>query len=173
MPSTSPARRWTSSDVIVLLAFLVLCFAVAAIGGAVTSTSVDTWFPTLSKPSFNPPGWVFGPVWTVLYVLMAVAAWRVWRQAGLQVRRSALAAFGVQLALNLAWSLIFFGLKSIDMAVLCIVVLWLAIIVTIALFRRIDHWAACLLVPYLAWVSFAAALNMAIWQLNWGGEVVK
>jgi translocator protein len=173
MPPTSPVRRWTSTDVIALLAFLVLCFAVAAVGSWVTATSVNTWFPTLNKPSFNPPGWVFGPVWTVLYALMAVAAWRVWRRAGFDAGRAALSVFGLQLALNLSWSLIFFGLRSIDMAVVCIVALWLAIAVTIALFRRIDGSAGWLLVPYLAWVSFAAVLNMAIWKLNWGGEVIK
>lgn len=173
MPPTSPVRSRRSTDVIALLAFLVLCFTVAAVGSWVTATSVNAWFPTLNKPSFNPPAWVFGPVWTVLYALMAVAAWRVWRQAGFRVGRAALTAFGLQLALNLSWSVIFFGLKSIDMAVVCIVALWLAIAITIALFRRIDQWAAWLLLPYLAWVSFAAILNMAIWKLNWVGEVIK
>jgi translocator protein len=173
MPPTSPVRRRPSTDVIALLAFLVLCFTVAAVGSWVTATSVNTWFPTLNKPSFNPPAWVFGPVWTVLYALMAVAAWRVWRQAGFRAGRAALTAFGLQLALNLSWSVIFFGLKSIDMAVVCIVALWLAITITIALFRRIDRWAEWLLLPYLAWVSFAALLNMAIWKLNWAGEVIK
>jgi tryptophan-rich sensory protein len=173
MPFTTPTRRFTFDDLLALLAFLVLCFGVAAIGSGVTEPSMNTWFSTLGKPSFNPPGWVFGPVWTVLYALMAVAAWRVWRRAGFQAGRGALSIFGVQLALNLAWPLIFFGLRRIDLAVLCIVALWVAIAATIAAFHRIDRWAACLLVPYLAWVSFAAVLNMAIWHLNWGGEVIK
>ncbi len=142
------------------------CLAVAALGGAVTAQSVGGWYQTLSKPAFNPPDQVFAPVWTVLYVMMAVAAWRVWRRREAPGRGRALALFAAQLALNLAWSVLFFGLQAVGAALVEILVLWLAILITTAAFARIDRAAAWLMVPYLAWVSFAVALNAAIWRLN-------
>ncbi len=142
-----------------------LCFAAAAIGGAITATSVDTWYATLAKPWFNPPAWVFGPVWTVLYAMMAAAAWLVWRR-GRGVARPALALFVVQLALNVGWSGLFFGLRSPGLALIEIVLLWLAIAATAAAFARHDKVAAWLMLPYLGWVTFAAALNAAIWHLS-------
>jgi benzodiazapine receptor len=141
-----------------------LCLAVGALGGWITAISVKTWYPLLNKPGFTPPDWLFGPVWTVLYVLMGIAAWRVWR-AGARTRE-ALALFALQLALNLAWSVVFFGLHRIGMAVGVIVLLEAAILVTVAAFRRIDRLAAALLVPYALWVGFAAVLNIAVWRLN-------
>jgi translocator protein len=149
-----------------LIGFIAVCLAVSAIGGWITSTSVGTWYPTLAKPSFTPPDAVFAPVWTVLYVMMAVAAWRVWRHAGLVAGRTALALFAVQLALNLAWSALFFGLHAIGWALVDILALWCAIAATSAAFWRIDRPAGLLLLPYLAWVSYAVALNAAIWRLN-------
>ncbi len=140
---------------------------VAALSGIATSSSVTTWYPTLVRPPFNPPSWVFGPVWTVLYVMMGVAAFLVWRR-GLDTEgvRTALIAFTLQLALNGLWSVLFFGLRSPGLALVEIIVLWLAILGTIVLFHRVMKLAAALLLPYLAWVSFAAVLNASLWWLN-------
>lgn len=149
-----------------LVVFVGLCLAVGALGGWVTADSVKTWYTTINKPSFTPPNWVFGPVWTVLYVLMGIAGWRVWCKARPDQLRVPLALFAVQLALNLAWSVVFFGAHRIGGAVLVIVGLEAAILATMVAFRRIDGLAALLLVPYALWVVFAAALNIAVWQLN-------
>jgi tryptophan-rich sensory protein len=156
----NPPRR----DIAGLLAFIALCLAVSALGGNVTASSVGGWYQTLHKPPFNPPDGIFAPVWTTLFIFMAIAAWRVWRRVGL--RNRAIAAFMVQLALNLLWSVLFFGLKSPGLALLEIPVLWLAIAWTGLIFGRIDRWAGLLFVPYAAWVAFAVLLNAAIWQLN-------
>ena len=155
-------------DALVLVAFLLLCFGVAALGGYWTSVSVGDWYLTLRKPSWNPPGWVFGPVWTVLYAMMAVAAWIVWRHRGENGVTMALILFGIQLALNLAWSGLFFGLRNPLAGFIDIVALWLAIIATMIAFRRISTAAGVMLVPYLLWVSYAATLNLALWLLNRG-----
>ena len=149
-----------------LIGFLVLTFAVAAIGGVVTASSVDTWYPTLNKPAFNPPDWIFGPVWTALYLMMALAAALVWSGAPAAARRTAIVWFLVQLALNLGWSLLFFGLHQIALALGCLILLWLAIAVTIRCFWRISRASGLLLMPYLAWVTFAGLLNFLIWRLN-------
>jgi benzodiazapine receptor len=153
-------------NVIALAGFLALCFAVAAAGGAVTATSVGSWYAGLAKPSFNPPDWLFGPVWTVLYVMIAVAGWRVWCRRGESGARGALVAWGVQLALNLGWSFVFFGARLIGAALLEIVALLAAIVVAAILAWRIDRVAGALLVPYIAWVGFAALLNASLWRLN-------
>lgn len=154
-------RRW-----FVLLGFLLVTFVAAGIGGAATGSSVTTWYPTLHKPSWNPPGWVFGPVWSTLYVLMAVAAWRVSRHTEMPGRRHALAWYFGQLALNALWSCLFFGLRNPGLAFVEILVLWVALIVTLVKFARIDRLAAALWLPYLAWVSFASVLNGTVWWLN-------
>lgn len=151
--------------ILALVVLLAASAAVAAIGGGATAGSVATWYPTLIKPSFNPPDWIFGPVWTVLYIMMALAAWRVWC-ADHPGRSRALAAYGVQLLLNLAWSVIFFGLQRPDLALLEIVVLVAAVAVILRWFWAIDRLAGVLFVPYLAWISFATVLNAAIWWLN-------
>ncbi len=153
-------RDWAA-----LAGFVALCLAVGAAGGLATATSVATWYPTLAKPAFNPPNWVFGPVWTTLYVLMAIAAWRVWR-SGAPGARLALGAWALQLALNLCWSLVFFGLQRIGAALAEILVLFAAIVLTAHLFWRIDRPAGALFAPYIAWVAFAAVLNTALWRLN-------
>lgn len=142
------------------------CLAVGAIGGLVTAGAVKDWYPTLNKPSFNPPNEVFGPVWTILYAMMGVAAWRVWSKAWGERARVPLVLFALQLALNLAWSIVFFGLQAIGAAVVVIVALEAAILATLIAFRRIDGLAAALLVPYALWVAFATVLNVAIWRLN-------
>lgn len=153
-------------DFIGLVLFLALCLAVSGIGGAITATSVDTWYQSLQKPPFNPPDWIFAPVWTALYVMMAIAGWRVWRRVGIETRRGALAVFAVQLGLNLAWSLVFFGLQRIGLAFAEIVILLIAITANTIMFWRIDQLAGVLFVPYALWVAYAAVLNGALWVLN-------
>jgi len=162
----SETRLNRRRDAIGLVAFLLICLLVSGIGGLVTATSVGGWYTTLSKPAFNPPDWVFAPVWTILYVLMAIAAWRVWRTEGSASRLQALTLFGLQLALNLFWSILFFGFREVGLALADILVLWSAIAFTAFLFWRIEHLAGWLLFPYLLWVAFAAALNLSIWLLN-------
>ena len=163
--TTAPDRPGGKAQIVALVLSLALVVAIAAIGGAATGASIDGWYRTLAKPPFNPPDRVFGPAWALLYALMAVAAWRVWRRRHPHGRR-ALTVYALQLALNLAWTLIFFGLRLPGWALADILVLLAAVAATIALFWRVDRPAALLLVPYLAWVAFAAALNGAIWRLN-------
>lgn len=124
------------------------------------------WYASLQKPSWNPPGWLFGPVWTLLYVLMAVAAWQVWRRGGFKANRVPLACFLVQLALNAAWTPLFFGLHQPGWAFVDITLLWLAIVFTLVAFWRAHRVSAWLLAPYLAWVSFASILNFTLWRMN-------
>lgn len=154
------------TDLAALVVFVAICLLAAAIGGAVTVASVRTWYPTLRKPSWNPPARAFGPVWTVLYLLMAFAAWLVWRARDTTDVGPALAIFGLQLVLNVLWSVLFFGLRRPGPAVAEIAVLWLAIAGTILAFWPLDQTAALLLLPYLAWVSFASMLNLSIYRLN-------
>ncbi|MGI9463996.1 MAG: TspO/MBR family protein [Aestuariivirgaceae bacterium] len=168
MPNAQADRRKPGHDVAGLLVFIVICLAVSGLGGAVTAQSVGTWYPTLIKPSFNPPNWIFGPVWAMLYLLMAIAGWRVWRASAGKPARWALAFFAGQLVLNLAWSFVFFGLRRIDLAFGEIALLLVVIIVTSVLFWRIDRWAGMLFVPYVLWVGFAAVLNGSLWYLNAG-----
>lgn len=150
-----------------LVVFLIICFAAAAIGGIVTGPAIGGWYETLNKPSWQPPAWVFGPVWTVLYLLMAIAAWLVWRQAGARSAATVpLSLFAVQLVLNVVWSWIFFYLQRPGWAVLELIVLWLAIAVTTLTFYRRSKLAAGLMLPYLGWVTFAGVLNFTIWRLN-------
>lgn len=126
------------------------------------------WYASLRKPAWNPPGWIFGPVWTALYTMMAVAAWMVWRHGGFTAQRRPLALFLLQLALNAAWTPLFFGWHRPGLAFAEIVLLWLAIAATLVAFRPVSRAAAWLLAPYLAWVSFATVLNLTLWRLNAG-----
>jgi tryptophan-rich sensory protein len=150
-----------------LVVAIVLPLVVGGLSGYATAQGVRSWYPTLVKPFFNPPAWVFGPVWTMLYILMGVAAFLVWRR-GLTVDgvKAALGLFLVQLALNGLWSILFFGMQSPGLALIEIVVLWIAIAATIRAFSRVSPAGAGLLAPYLAWVSFATLLNGSIWWLN-------
>ena len=143
---------------------MVLCIG----GGAASGLAfpIGDWYANLAKPSWTPPPWIFGPAWTLLYALMAVASWRVWRTPPSRQRTAALGWFGAQLALNFAWTPIFFGMRSPAIALAEIAVLDVAIVATMAAFRRADRAAALLLVPYAAWTAFATALNLAIWRLN-------
>ena len=153
-------------DTLAFMAILALCLAVSALGAVATASSVNSWYPLLVKPVFNPPNWVFAPVWSALYFMMAIAAWRVWRARGLPRARKALLLFCVQLALNLGWSLLFFGMRNIGAALVEIVILLLAIIATTVAFRRHDRIAGMLMLPYAAWVAYATLLNAALWHLN-------
>jgi len=166
----SRAVRSAGRDALALIGFLGACYAAAALGALWTAGSVSTWYPGLSKPSWTPPNWLFGPVWSALYTMMAVAAWLVWRGgivgAGRPAARLGLALFAAQLLLNLAWSGLFFGLQRPDLGFLDIVALWLSIAATAVAFGRVSLTAAGLMVPYLVWVTYAAALNFAIWRLN-------
>lgn len=146
-----------------LVAFLALCFGAAWIG---SQFEPGAWYQELDKPSWNPPAWVFAPVWSLLYLMMAVAGWLVWRERGRKAVRLALALFVLQLALNAAWSWLFFGLNRPDLAFVEIVVLWLAILATAARFWRVRRAAGALLLPYLAWVGFAGVLNFVLWRMN-------
>lgn len=145
---------------------VAIALAAGAIGGLATASSVATWYPSLNKPAFNPPNAVFGPVWTTLYILMAVAAWRVWRSGPAPGRRAALTLYGVQLALNLAWSLLFFGLRNPGLALGEVVLLLGSVVATATLFWRLDRPAGSMMIPYAAWVAFASLLNFEIWRLN-------
>jgi translocator protein len=149
-----------------LCIFLAVCFAAAGIGGAVTSPKINNWYMTLVKPSWNPPNWIFGPVWSALYFCMAIAAWLVWRPRGFSQSALPLSLFGVQLILNVLWSCLFFGLQRPGLAFFELLLLWTAIAATIVTFWRRSTIAGILLLPYWAWVGFAGVLNFAFWRLN-------
>lgn len=158
--------RWSRRDLLGLVAFIAICAMVSALGGLATGTSVSSWYLTLNRPSFNPPGWIFGPVWAVLYLFIAVAGWRIWRGAHCEERKRALTLYGVQLALNLAWSFLFFGLQRPDLGLVDILALLVTITLITVLFWRLDRLAGMLFAPYVAWVAFASLLNASIWWLN-------
>jgi len=149
-----------------LVGWVGLCLLAGLLGSLATSSKIGTWYATLMKPWGNPPPWLFGPVWTTLYVLMGVAAWLIWKDDGEAGRRSALKLFLTQLSLNAMWSFVFFGLERPGAAFVNIVILWALLLATTFAFRRISHLAGWLLVPYLAWVSYASYLNGGIWWLN-------
>ena len=157
-------KSWKSPAMLFL--FIILCLGVAGTGALFTSNSVQTWYPALNKPAWTPPPWLFGPVWTVLYLMMAVAVWLVWRMREKSHIRVALALFFIQLLLNAAWSPLFFGLRNPLAGLLDIIPLWWAILATIISFGKISPAAAILFVPYWLWVGFATALNFAIWNMN-------
>lgn len=187
MPDTTQVQHSrshsTSRSLLVLVEFLGLCYAVAILGAITTMAAVRSWYPHLVKPSFNPPNWVFAPVWTVLYTLMAVAAWLVWKATRrttrsrtlslinaddrrIAARKDALAVFAIQLTLNLLWTQAFFHLHRLLVSSVVILALWIAIAFTIVLFWRIRTLAGAIMLPYLAWVTFATALNLKLLRLN-------
>jgi translocator protein len=147
-----------------LMPFLAVCLGAGGVASVLTSGAVRTWYPQLRKPEWNPPNWVFGPVRTVLYVMMAMSAWLVWRVG--RGATAAMALFAVQLLLNAAWSLIFFRLHAIGLAFGEILLLWMMVVATAVAFLPISFLAAWLLVPYMVWVGFASYLNFRIWQMN-------
>lgn len=146
---------------------IAVCLAAAFLGSLATMPAIPEWYASLKKPSFNPPNWIFGPAWTLLYALMAIAAYLVWKE-GWEKRevRTALTVFGIQLALNVFWSFLFFKFQSPAKALMEILVLWLAIFLTILSFMKVSRPAGWLLVPYLLWVSFATVLNFFIVRFN-------
>lgn len=151
------------TDWIVLAGFIVACFGVASSGAFFRP---GEWYRSIRKPSWTPPNWLFAPAWTLLYILIAIAGWLVWRKAGFQGAAGAFTIYIVQLLLNAGWSAVFFGLQRIKAGFAEVSLLWLSIAATIAAFAPIDETAALLLVPYLCWVTFAAGLNFAILRLN-------
>ena len=153
--------RWIS-----LICWIGICFAVAGVSGLWTASEVPGWYRALVRPAIAPPDWVFGPVWTLLYAMMAFAAWQVWQSAPSQLRTWGVALFLVQLILNFAWSLIFFRQHAIGTALVEVVVLWVMIGATTLVFSRVSPAAAWLMAPYWAWVTFATVLNAAFWRLN-------
>jgi len=153
--------RW-----LILAAFVLVTLLIGWASGIVTASKIPTWYAGLAKPWFTPPRWAFPVAWTLLYIMMAVAAWRMWRKGGWALQRWPLSLFVIQWLLNAIWTPLFFGMHLIGLALVDIVLLWIAIVATLAAFWRVSKPAAWLLVPYLMWVSFATALNFAIWQLN-------
>lgn len=150
-----------------LIISVCVCQLAGLIGSLATFSAIPTWFVTLKKPSFSPPNWLFGPVWTILYTLMGVSLFLVWQKRGTdKMVWPAIIIFLVHLGVNALWSIIFFGLKNPGWAFLEIIVLWLMIVISMILFYRIDKVACWLLLPYLLWVSFASVLNYSIWKLN-------
>lgn len=146
---------------------VVLCLAIGGISGYLTSNEITTWYVTLNKPSFNPPNWIFGPVWSTLYFLMGISFWLVWKSnANTTIKNKAITFFIIQLILNFFWSIIFFSLHQLGFALVEIILLWIFILLSIISFYPISKIAAYLLLPYLFWVSFASILNLAIWKLN-------
>lgn len=146
---------------------IALCLSAGSVGSLFTLYSIPEWYDHLQKPSFTPPGWLFGPVWTVLYILMGTAAYLVWSKGlGQPAVRKALIVFLIQLVLNSAWSFLFFWLRSPLYGLIDILLLWGAILITIGQFSRVSVTAAALLIPYLLWVTFASGLNLGIWLLN-------
>jgi tryptophan-rich sensory protein len=150
-----------------LLATVVVTEGAGGLGAIFTAKNITVWYKTLKRPALNPPNWIFAPVWTTLYLLMAIAAWLVWRQGiGISGVIVALMVFIIQLILNVLWSAIFFAWHNPGAAFAEIVLLWLSIVLTIFEFTKISPTAAWLMLPYIAWVTFAAYLNFAIWRLN-------
>jgi benzodiazapine receptor len=152
---------------VALFLFILVSQTAGILGAFFTTSAIPTWYTTLNKPFFNPPNWIFGPVWTVLYLLMGISAYLVWKEGfGKTKVKAALNAFFVQLILNSLWSIIFFGLKNPLLAFLEIIVLWYLILKTYLAFNKLSKTAGYLLLPYLAWVSFASILNLSIVILN-------
>jgi benzodiazapine receptor len=149
-----------------LIISIGVCLGAAGLGAALTVPEINGWYRTIVKPAWNPPDQIFGPVWTTLYIMMAIAAWLVWKPAGLRAAAGPLMLFAVQLVLNIAWSWIFFGLHRPGWAFVEVLILWVAIAATMLAFFQRSRAAGWLLVPYLAWVSFASFLNFTIWRLN-------
>jgi len=153
--------RWLS-----LFSFLLLTLAVGALGGRATASQIPTWYQSLHRPAIAPPNWLFAPVWTLLYCLMAVAVWRIFQLPPSPTRTLAIVLFFLQLALNALWSPLFFSMHQIGLAFFELCLMWLAIVTTTALYLRLDTVATALMLPYIAWVSFAGLLNFLYWRLN-------
>jgi len=156
-----------SIELFKLIISILICHSAGFIGAVFTSSAIPTWYDSLKKPPFSPPNWIFGPVWIILYTLMGISAYLVWRQGinDSQVK-TALIIFGVQLFLNALWSPIFFGFRALFAGLIVIIIMWIAILLTILAFLKISTVAAVLLIPYILWVSFATILNFSLWALQ-------
>jgi tryptophan-rich sensory protein len=155
------------NKIIKLIAAILLCELAGGIGSLFTYPSIEGWYAKLQKPSFNPPNWVFAPVWVTLYLLMGISAYLVWeKNRKSKEAKKSLSIFGMQLVLNMLWSIVFFGLQSLLFGLIDIILLWIAIVVTVFKFFRISRTAGLLLIPYVLWVTFAMILNFYIWRLN-------
>ncbi|MGC4040529.1 MAG: TspO/MBR family protein [Flavobacterium sp.] len=153
--------------IVKIVLVVLVCVSLGFVSGMVTEKSVQTWFLTLEKPFFNPPNWIFAPVWTLLYIMMGIAAGLVWTSnADDKLVKKGLGFFAIQFALNMLWSYIFFGLRNPFLALIEIVLLWLMVWETFIVFRKVSKTAGHLMIPYIAWVSFATLLNASIWYLN-------
>jgi len=167
MNQSLPTQRLSiPTQIVGLCISILICFACAGVGSSATIPQLEVWYAGLNKPTWNPPNWIFAPVWTTLFAMMGVSAWLVWRTTGFSKGRFPLSWFGIQLALNVGWSILFFGCQRPGFALIEILLLWLAIAITTNLFLRHSKFAAGLMMPYLCWVSFATVLNFAIWSLN-------
>lgn len=153
-------------NILSLIIFILICLFAEVVGSYLTFTSVKDWYPTVAKPSWTPPSWLFGPVWTTLYILMGISAWMVWKEGGFQQNPFALGIFFIQLAINVLWSGFFFGLQGIGLALINIVILWVLIIAMVITFWQTKQMAGVLNIPYWLWVSYATALNFQIWRMN-------
>jgi translocator protein len=154
------------SQIFKLLASLALPLGLGAIAGFFTAEAVPEWYETLNRPSFNPPNWLFGPVWTTLYIIMGISMFLIWKQSASKKRNLAIFVFLLQMALNFVWSFIFFSFNMIGFALIEIILLWISIIVMLVLFYRIKPMAAYINIPYLIWVTFATVLNASYFLLN-------
>ena len=154
------------STLVKLIISILASFAAGGVGSLFTVKSIPTWYAQLKKPRYTPPNWAFGPVWTILYVLMGISVFLVWQRISTNGAVLAFILFWIQLALNAFWSIIFFGMKSKGGGVVTIILLWLLILVTIITSFRVSSWAGALLIPYIAWVSVASYLNIGVWWLN-------
>lgn len=150
-----------------LIIAIAIPLIVGGTSGFFTATGVESWYQTIARPTWNPPGWIFGPVWTTLYVMMGISLFLVWKEdTSVELKKIAIALFTVQLVLNFFWSFIFFNQHQIGWALVEIAAMWVFILLTIFAFAQVNKAAAWLLVPYISWVSFATILNFTIWQLN-------
>ncbi len=163
MKPANPSRLSVGRQIPAVLGWVLICFAAASLGGVFRP---GEWYALLKKPIWNPPPWIFGPVWTALYTMMAVAAWLVWKRGGFASQCTALSLFLLQLLLNALWPPLCFGARSLGFGLADIVLLWLALTATVLAFYRAYRLAGALLVPYLGWVTFASALNFTLWRLN-------
>ena len=155
------------SNIVKAIIAIAIPLMVGATSGFFTISGVESWYQTIQKPSWNPPNWIFGPVWTTLYVMMGIALFLVWKEdTSEELKKIALALFAVQLTLNFFWSFIFFNQQQPGWALVEIIAMWFFILLTIFAFAQVNKTAAWLLVPYISWVSFASILNYTIWQLN-------
>ncbi|MGC9113644.1 MAG: TspO/MBR family protein [Candidatus Micrarchaeia archaeon] len=159
--------NWSAGDLTKLFVSLLACLGAGFVGSVFTIPAITGWYAAINKPWFTPPDWLFGPAWTFLFILMAFALFFVWRKGFAEKNvKTAVALFALQLVLNVLWSLAFFGLQSPALGFAVIIALWLSIFATITYFRKVSRSAGLLLAPYIAWVSFAACLNLAVWMLN-------